>query len=79
MWHIQLGWGGWEEGRDVDAQQAGDWHVHGAQFSWGHTENEPDAGHLVTLTVSKGKKVESILEEKKAANTENQRRQLYSY
>lgn len=52
--HVQLGWCRREEGGDVDAEQTGDWHVHGAQSSRGNAEDEPDAGHLVTLAASQG-------------------------
>lgn len=46
---IQLGGGGRQQGGDVDAQQAGDGHVHGAQLGGGDAEQEPDARHLVAL------------------------------
>lgn len=48
--HVQLGGSGRQQRRDVDAQQAGDGHVHGAQFGSRYTQQQPDAGHLVTLT-----------------------------
>lgn len=38
----------------MDAEQAGDGHVHGAQSGRRHAENEPDARHLVTLAAPEG-------------------------
>ncbi len=50
VWYVQLSGGRWEEGRDVDAKQASNWHVHGAQFGWRYAQKESDAGHLVALS-----------------------------
>lgn len=46
---IQLCGGGWQQGGNMDAQQAGDGHVHGAQLGSGDAEQEPDTCHLVAL------------------------------
>lgn len=46
---IQLRGGGWQQGGDVDAQQAGDGHVHGAQLGSGDTEQKPNTRHLMAL------------------------------
>lgn len=47
--HVQLGGGGRQQGGDVDAQQAGDGHVHGAQLGGRDAQQQPDARHLVAL------------------------------
>ena len=48
--HIQLSGGRWEKRRYVYTEQAGDWHVHGAQFGWRHAKKESNACHLMALT-----------------------------
>ena len=57
VWYIQLGGGWWEKSRDVNTKEASDWHVHGAQFGWRHTQKEPNTGHLMTLREQQGHNV----------------------
>lgn len=78
VWYIQLS-GSWrEKGRDVYTEQAGNWHVHGAQFGWRHAKKEPDAGHLVALTASKGQQV-GKLQNRGRSEFGVSDRMLYSY